>query len=151
MTYCNNHCRYFLWLRQNANLKCIASLDKNCTFVGLSEGRQAPQITRTDSSEDWNAQPQCIYSIKNVNVSKAGDKYPEASFDNENPLYELEGVCPVDQAFHAYPILRKRKTVQVCIFRIKKCFQQVVRGRNYSQTWTERTPISPDFRRTTSS
>ena len=149
-THSNNCCRYFLWLCQNADLKCIESLDEKCTFVEISDGQQVPIRQLTNGSEHWNAQPQNIYSIKNLNVSKAGNKYPKASFDNENPLYILEKVCPVNQVFHGHPILRKCKIVHVCIF-ASKIVSDKWSGRNYSQTWTERTPISQDFKRTTSS
>jgi len=36
----------------------------------------------TDGSEDWNAQPQCVHLIEDFNISKAGNKYPEAGFGN---------------------------------------------------------------------
>ena len=54
----------------------------------------------TDGREHWNAQPQCIYSIKDFNDSEVNNKYPVPSFDDENRLYELEEVYSIDHTFH---------------------------------------------------
>lgn len=84
-------------------------------LCGILERQRAPIRELTDSREDWNAQPQCIYLIQDSNDSKVSNKYPEPSFDDENRLYELEEVYSIDQTSHVNTIRRKSKMVHVYV------------------------------------
>ena len=67
----------------------------------------------TDRSKDWNAQPQSFDAIKDFYVSKTSDECPEPSLYDENWLYEFDEVYSIDQTFHIYLVLWKRKVVKV--------------------------------------
>ena len=83
--------------------------------IRISAGRNGTKCTY--GREDWNAQPQRVYSIKNSNLSKASNKYPESSFDHENRLYELEEEYSIDQTFHVYTIFGKCERVHIYVSR----------------------------------
>ena len=71
---------------------------------------------RAYCSENWNAQPQCIDSIKAFDISKACDICPEPSFEDESRLCKFEDVYSIHQAFQVRAVIGKCEKVQVCIF-----------------------------------
>jgi hypothetical protein len=67
----------------------------------------------TSCCDDWNAQPNRLYSIKDSNILKISNKNSERGFDDEDRLYDFKEVYSIDQKFPVHPVLRKRKIVQV--------------------------------------
>lgn len=93
---------------------CIVYLNKECVWAVHILGHQLRMscaIELTQGSEDWNAQPLRIYSIKNINISKASNKRMKRSFDDENALHKFEGVQSIDQTFQVQAVIRKCKVV----------------------------------------
>ena len=45
--------------------------------------------------EDWNGEPQRVYSNQGLNLSKACNKYPEPNLDDENGLCKFEGLYSI--------------------------------------------------------
>ena len=70
----------------------------------------------TYCGEDWNAEPQRVYSHQGFNVSKACNKYPELILDYENRLYKFQEAYSIHQTFQVRAVIRKCEIVQVCIF-----------------------------------
>jgi len=97
----------------------------------------------TYCSEDRNAQPLRLYLIEGFNVSKVSHKCPKSSFHEESWLDKFEDIYSIDQAFQVYTVIRKCEAVQDCLL-VKQIFAT---KRNHLQTWTERTPSNPEFRR----
>ena len=69
----------------------------------------------TYCSEDWNTQPERVYSFQGFNISKACDKDPEQSFDDENTLYKFPDVYSIHQTFQVRAVIGKCEAVQVYI------------------------------------
>ena len=70
---------------------------------------------RAYCSENWNAQPQCIDSIKAFDISKACDICPVPRFDDENGLCKFEAVYSIHQTLLVRAIIGKCDVVQVYI------------------------------------
>lgn len=74
----------------------------------------------TNGSENWNAEPHCLYLIKDFNISKTSNKISKPHVDHEDRLYDFEDVYSMDQDFHVYAVIRKCKVVQVCVSMSRK-------------------------------
>ena len=67
----------------------------------------------TYCSEGWDTQPCCIYSIKDLNISKVhSNECPKPHFGEESWLYNFENVYPIYQTFHVQPVIGKCKVVE---------------------------------------